>query len=102
MDITTKYNIGDRVYYLIGRAIYDSEISGIRIEIYKKNGEEIKNVEYWVLDDVGDRTEMWEGKLFSSHKEVGEALVKDFEDKIRKREEDEKRVIAKIPTLKIP
>ena len=52
MEIKTKYNINDKVYFIHGNKIIHNKITSIDISIYERNNKVIQNIRYTI--DLGN------------------------------------------------
>lgn len=83
MDITTKRNIGDKVYYLYNEKIHYGEIKGITVNVYKpdapnKSNKSALQPEKYSIGPMANGA--WEYSVYDTKEELIEALIKKIKE----------------------
>ena len=85
MNIKTKFNIGDIIYYFNLNKINMSKIISITV-IYKQNKSDLKstndeeNIEKHIIYEIENQDRYYENELFSSVDDLLKSLKENFEE----------------------
>ena len=75
MEIRTKFELGQRVFFIYSEKIVYGEVASVYITITNKEGAEDLDISYLLKDDFGERYKYDEKGLFPSKIDLLNALA---------------------------